>query len=550
MSKLARISGLAAVATLFAGMSYAQTITCGTPLAVAATTPSAANGNTAANAGAAVTPNPSLRAEGETELTSDTTATCTLAGGAPANASVTLTLSLPVTSKQVSATVNEATMVLSGAAVSGTPVNIQGTVTNNTVSFAIPNSGAGSLLAAGGAFTMQFSNIRINAANASTQQVTEAGVISYTSGSLISNASIGSNVQVGYILPSLSSGITGATSTNQTVCAGNGNSVTGVAGADSFSVKINELFGGAFKSSAAGPAGEGGSFQNATAGLGVATTATALVVTIANVPSAATVYLPATLSSNAATPSVLTVTGTPLSTGPYAATGLCVPATANACVAFTPTNGTVTATYTLTTVGTVAAQNWTLPIIVAFNPNTVAAQGAITATVAYTPQAALTAPATVVPTFAPASATSISGSSIANCQTTLLFPFVTNQLGFDTGIVLSNTTTDNLGVKGASSVTGQGGTCTLSFYGSGAPTPSTGVNDPGGNLATGTVHAFTVSSVAPGFQGYVIASCPMQYVHGFGFLSYDLTQNNGVAEGYLAEVLSRGGFTPAETPTF
>lgn len=541
MSKLARISGLAAVATLFAGMSYAQTITCGTPLAVAATTPSAANGNTAANAGAAVTPNPSLRAEGETELTSDTTASCTLAGGAPANASVTLTLSLPVTSKQVSATVNEATMVLSGAAVSGTPVNIQGTVTNNTVSFAIPNSGAGSLLAAGGAFTMQFSNIRINASNASTQQVTEAGVISYTSGALISNASIGSNVQVGYILPSLSSAIaTGTVSTSQTVCAGNGNSIFGVAGTTSFSVKINELFGGAFKSSAAGPAGEGGSFQNATAGLGVANTATALVVTIANVPSAATVYLPATISSNAATASVLTVTGTALS-APSVYAGL---------VSFAPSSGTVTATYTLTTVGTVAAQNWTLPIIVAFNPNTVASQGAITATVAYTPQAALTAPATVVPTFAPASATPISGNSIANCQTTLLFPFVTNQLGFDTGIVLSNTTTDNLGFKGASSVTGQGGTCTLSFYGSGAPSPSTGVNDPGGNLATGTVHAFTVSSVAPGFQGYIIASCPMQYVHGFGFLSFDLTQNNGVAEGYLAEVLNRGGFAPAETPTF
>src|SRR5262249_17760836 len=126
--------------------------------------------------------------------------------------------------------------------------------------------------------------------------------------------------------------------------------------------------------------------------------------------------------------------------------------------------------------------------------------------------------------------------------------FVTNQLGFDTGLVVANTSTDNLGVAGKSVATAQSGTCTLSFYGAGAPTPASGVADPGGSTASGTTHAFLLSSVAPGFQGYMIASCPFQYAHGFAFLAYNLTQNNGVVEGYIAEVLNNA--RPTSNTTF
>jgi hypothetical protein len=117
--------------------------------------------------------------------------------------------------------------------------------------------------------------------------------------------------------------------------------------------------------------------------------------------------------------------------------------------------------------------------------------------------------------------------SITLCQTDLLFPFVTNINGFDTGIAVANTTTDPFGT------TAQAGTCTFNFYGSGAPTP---VTTP--IVATGTDYANTASTIAPGFQGYMIAVCNFQYAHGFAFIS-DVGARN-LAMGYLPLILNNG----------
>ena len=35
----------------------------------------------------------------------------------------------------------------------------------------------------------------------------------------------------------------------------------------------------------------------------------------------------------------------------------------------------------------------------------------------------------------------------------------------------------------------------------------------------------------------MIANCPFVYARGFAFLTYNLTQSSGIAEGYLAEIL-------------
>ena len=45
---------------------------------------------------------------------------------------------------------------------------------------------------------------------------------------------------------------------------------------------------------------------------------------------------------------------------------------------------------------------------------------------------------------------------IDDCTTTLLFPFVTNQLGFNTGIAITNTSEGS-------------GSCTISYHGADAP---------------------------------------------------------------------------------
>src|SRR6266566_6187524 len=66
--------------------------------------------------------------------------------------------------------------------------------------------------------------------------------------------------------------------------------------------------------------------------------------------------------------------------------------------------------------------------------------------------------------------------------TSMLFPFATSQLGFDTGITLANTLTVD-------------GTCTVSFFGTAAPSPMTTPT-----ITAGTVYVFLVSVAAPGFQ--------------------------------------------------
>ena len=49
---------------------------------------------------------------------------------------------------------------------------------------------------------------------------------------------------------------------------------------------------------------------------------------------------------------------------------------------------------------------------------------------------------------------------INSCQTNLLFPYVTNQAGFDTGIAISNTSQDPFSATNANN-----GTCTMNYYG-------------------------------------------------------------------------------------
>jgi len=115
------------------------------------------------------------------------------------------------------------------------------------------------------------------------------------------------------------------------------------------------------------------------------------------------------------------------------------------------------------------------------------------------------------------------------CTTDLLYPYVINTNGFDTGLAIANTTTDPF------QTAAQQGTCTLNFYGSAAPTPNTFVTP---SIASGTVYANLASTVSPGFSGYIIAVCNFQFAHGFAFVS-DVGARN-LAMGYLALVLNNG----------
>jgi hypothetical protein len=137
---------------------------------------------------------------------------------------------------------------------------------------------------------------------------------------------------------------------------------------------------------------------------------------------------------------------------------------------------------------------------------------------------------------------------ISACTCNLLFPFVTNQAGFDTGIAIANTTASPA-FGALPPLVGQNGTITLNYYGG---TPGGGLNgEPQYTtqdvVPSGAELIFTLSSgggvnggvspsvsvpPTPGFEGYIIAQANFQYCHGFAFISDTGAQK--LAEGYLA----------------
>jgi len=131
---------------------------------------------------------------------------------------------------------------------------------------------------------------------------------------------------------------------------------------------------------------------------------------------------------------------------------------------------------------------------------------------------------------------------IDQCVTNLLFPFVTNQAGFDTGIAISNTSRDPFANQNTRL---QAGTCTLNYYGGttgGGAAPAAQTSNAA--VDAGAQLTFVLSSggnlgiaATPGFQGYIIAQCRFQYAHGFAFITDGPIGQARVAEGYLALVM-------------
>jgi hypothetical protein len=137
-----------------------------------------------------------------------------------------------------------------------------------------------------------------------------------------------------------------------------------------------------------------------------------------------------------------------------------------------------------------------------------------------------------IPRFADTSATT-SLSRINACRTNLLFPFVTNQTGFDTGLAIANTSQDPFGPAL------QTGACRINYYGGRTSRyGATSSEVPKNAVPT------TVLATQSGFQGYIVARCAFRDTHGFAF-GTDLGAQR-LAEGYLSLVLD-GERRPQET---
>jgi hypothetical protein len=145
-----------------------------------------------------------------------------------------------------------------------------------------------------------------------------------------------------------------------------------------------------------------------------------------------------------------------------------------------------------------------------------------------------------IPRFAP-SATPLNSFIVNKCSCNLLFPFVSNQQGYDTGVAIANTSVDPFGT------TPQQGTVTLNYYSGGTPPPAQTTNAP---VPGGQQLLFTLSgggnfgiAATPGFQGYIIAQAQFQYCHAFAYISAQgaLPTSPGASIGYLGLVMDAGG---------
>ncbi len=291
-----------------------------------------------------------------------------------------------------------------------------------------------------------------------------------------------------------------------------------------------------------------GAFGGATAGL--ADFGTRLKGTFNNIPTGARVWVSlynVTTASGAITGQVLPP-ATPTSTTSFAelvtsetvSDGSSFPAQSAAAgvtsasggvlvVEITPTSGnSATAVWEVVNTNPNANETLQFGVFVSYvaSPGTNSpAAGTGTVNLSFAPTSTVTTASSsaTIPRFIDTS-TAKTAISIAICRTVLLYPFVTNQVGFDTGLAISNTSTDPFGT------TPQAGTCTLNWYGANSvPVITTPV------VATATTYTTLTSVVAPNFQGYMIAVCGFQYAHGFAFVS-DIGARN-LAMGYLPLII-------------
>jgi len=131
--------------------------------------------------------------------------------------------------------------------------------------------------------------------------------------------------------------------------------------------------------------------------------------------------------------------------------------------------------------------------------------------------------------------------SVVKCVTTLLFPFVTNQSGFDTGLAISNTSED----WGLSGIDGQDGACEVHYIGTDTSDNTPEVDVTTEDVLAGEQLVWLLSAGgshgvvgAPDFQGYILAACDFQYGHGYAFITDGFGGGiPSLAQGYLALII-------------
>lgn len=260
--------------------------------------------------------------------------------------------------------------------------------------------------------------------------------------------------------------------------------------------------------------------------IGLADTGTQLAFTINNIGAGVTLVVPNTVYLTSST--VTGNSGTAVLLGSGGGSGT---------TTLTISGNAASIVYEIWFSNNNAIEQLNVPVTVAAISNTgqnLPALGVSTGTISFNPissvnTASSTAP---IPRFCNNSSPATAFTIIA-CSCNLLFPFVTNQSGFDTGVAIANTSLDVYGTAP------QQGIVTLNYFGS---TVGGGASPPAQksqSIPAGSELIFNLSSggnfgiqATPGFTGYIIAVANFQWCHAFAFISDVGAQR--LAEGYLA----------------
>jgi hypothetical protein len=498
-----------------------------------------------------------IRAEGQTELLPGLTLACTGVAGSSLNLTIFLTPAVPVTSKVLSGSTTEAAAVANGG---GGSVN--GTIVGSSIVFNNITLTAATTL-------VVVTNLRVNATGIPSTPGMPPVAISaqaFVGGTLVTpGANTNTNPNVAFVQSGL--GVSKVTKDFANANSGVNTGTFGVCGSLAaqttstpaapiyqFYVQVNEGFQNAFKTMA----DESSQTPAVVSGVSnVANSGTRVKLVFTNVPVGLQIYLPITVGAgngSAGSADGATLTLTSSETGGFAAvpaiTGQSNISSLAPSAQVTLSGTTATAVYEVTTDNLTAVDLYSIPVAMIAATDTLAAQtAAMTLTTSFAPITAIT----TVPSFGGTTPASINTISFAVCQTNLLFPFVTNAGGFETGIAIANTSKDPFTTGNPGPAKPQAGTCVLNFYGTGgtnptavtAPNPNEGAGMP---YAAGEAYAFTLTNALAAtagnpatFQGYVIAQCNFNYAHGFAYITYAFPGTSSDTMGYLAVVLNRGG---------
>jgi len=278
---------------------------------------------------------------------------------------------------------------------------------------------------------------------------------------------------------------------------------------------------------------------------GLADHGTRLRAVFSNIGSGTQIFVPVLLnlvriSDSAVTGAARLVSTDANGAGAYTA----VAATNGSLAPLTVASGSAMAIYEILNDDPFNYERLTVPVALAWRSNTqnsVPGLGQATVRQSFAPISTVTtaSASAPIPRFID-NGTDKNSWNIIQCVCNILFPFVANTGGFDTGVAIANTSLDPFNTPT------QAGTVTVYYYGTttgggAAPSPQTTQTVPAGSVLTFTLSTGGLYGMAatPGFSGYIIATARFQYCHGFAFISDQNAQR--LAEGYLGIILDTPG---------